>query len=240
MLDSCRDSVGNLGNGLAGLSLTVGDPEGNELLEAGINLVVHGRILGADVAELLKETSVAVIVVPFSGLDVLTVVGSGLLEGLQWVCLGLGGAGSLHGLSTADTSDSALASSGFLFFGLVGGGGSIRGAGALRGSVVVDSPHVVKEIPAAGEAVSWDGTVTSFKEAKVGVISVSVESMGFALMTEQACIGREVKLSVHTARDPTAVRLQMGIQVLAAPGISLRNFRCIQSEIQLTGKHTSG
>lgn len=184
MLDSCRDSICNLGNGLTGLSLTVGDPERNELLEAGINLVVHGRILGANVAELLKEASVAVIIVPFSGLNVLTVVGSGLLEGLQWVCLGLGGASSLHGLSTADTSDSALASSGFLLFGLIRGGRSIRGAGALRGSVVVDSPHVVKEIPAAGETVSWDRTVTSFKEAEVGVISVSVESMGFALMSE--------------------------------------------------------
>lgn len=228
-----------MGNGLAGLSLTVGDPEGNELLEAGVNLVVHGRILGTDVAKLLKEATVAVIVVPFSGLDVLAVVGSGLLEGLQWVCLGLGGASSLHGLSSADTSDSALASSGFLLFGLIGGGRSIRGAGALRGSVVVDSPHVVKEIPTAGETVSWDGTVTSFKEAKVGVISVSVKSMGFALMTKQACIGREMKLSIHTARDPTAVWLQVGIQVFAALGISLHKLRYIQGQVQLTGKHTS-
>jgi hypothetical protein len=48
----------------------------------------------------------------------------------------------------------------------------------------VDPPHVVKEVPATGESISWDGTVTSFKETKVGVVSVAMETVGFALMTE--------------------------------------------------------
>jgi hypothetical protein len=43
---------------------------------------------------------------------------------------------------------------------------------------------VVKEVPATGETISRDGTVASFKETKMGVVSVAVEAVGFALMTE--------------------------------------------------------
>lgn len=48
----------------------------------------------------------------------------------------------------------------------------------------MDPPHVVKEVPATGETISRDGTVASFKETKMGVVSVAMETVGFALMTE--------------------------------------------------------
>jgi hypothetical protein len=75
------------------------------------------------------------------------------------------------------------------------------------------SPHVVKQVPAAGEAVSRNGAVASLEKAEVGVVSVAVKSMGFALMTEEASIGRELKLSIHAARGPAAVGLEMRVQV---------------------------
>lgn len=137
-----------------------------------------------------------------------------MLESLQRVCLGLSGAGSLHILGAGAARDSALAS-GVLFLGLSAGRRHIRRAGALRRSIVVNPSHVVKEIPAAGKAISRDGAVTTLKEAEVRVVSVAVESMGLAFMAEQASIRRKMKLSIHTAWDPAAVRLQMGIQVFA-------------------------
>jgi hypothetical protein len=124
--DSSGNSIADLSNGLAGLGLAVCNSKGNEFLETCVDLVMHGGVLGCDVVELLKETPVAIIVVPFSGLDVLAVVDGCLLDSsLQWVCLGLCGAGALHGLSAANARNSAFASSGFLLLGLVGGG-SIR------------------------------------------------------------------------------------------------------------------
>lgn len=53
------------------------------------------------------------------------------------------------------------------------------------------SPHVVVQVPSTRETVSRDGSFTSFPQAEMGVVSVAVESMGFALMTEQACVRRE-------------------------------------------------
>ena len=54
LLDLSWESVGDLSNSLAGLSLTEGDSESDELLKAGIDLVMHGRVLRGNVAELLK------------------------------------------------------------------------------------------------------------------------------------------------------------------------------------------
>lgn len=55
---------------MAGLSLTVGDAKGNEFLETGVYLVMHGRILGYDATNFPKETALAAEIVPFSSLDV--------------------------------------------------------------------------------------------------------------------------------------------------------------------------
>ena len=76
-------------------------------------------------------------------------------------------------------------------------------------------PHVIEEIPPAGESVSWDRSITSFEKAKVGVISVAMESVSLPLVAEEAGIGRELQLGIQTGRDLAAVWLQVGIQVFA-------------------------
>ena len=52
--------------------------------------------------------------------------------------------------------------------------------------------HVVKQIPPARESVSWDRSVTSFEEAQVGVVSVSMESVGFSFVAKETGIGGEL------------------------------------------------
>lgn len=83
----------------------------------------------------------------------------------------------------------------------------------LGGSVVVDSAHVVVEIPAAGEAVAWDGTVASFEEAEMRVVAMAVEAVGFALVTEEAGVGGELELGVHAGGDLAAVGLEVRVKV---------------------------
>ena len=79
----------------------------------------------------------------------------------------------------------------------------------------MDSPHVVVEVPAAGETVARDGTVASFEEAEVRVVAMAVEAVGFALVTEEAGVGRELELSVHAGGDLAAVGLEVRVKVFA-------------------------
>lgn len=79
----------------------------------------------------------------------------------------------------------------------------------------MDSLHMIVEVPPTRKSITWDRSLTSFKEAKMGIVSVAVESMGFPLVTEKAGIGREVQLLGHAGRDLASVWLQMGIQVFA-------------------------
>lgn len=75
--------------------------------------------------------------------------------------------------------------------------------------------HVVEEVPSTWESISRNGAFTSFPQAEVGVISVAVESMGFALVAEEACVRGEAQLSIHASGDLAAVGLQVGVQVFA-------------------------
>ena len=93
--------------------------------------------------------------------------------------LGVDGAGALHGWGWAGSSDaSSLAACGggeILLLGRGGrGGGGLGGAVALRGDVVVDSAHVVVQVPSTRESISRDGSLTTFPEAQVGVISMAM------------------------------------------------------------------
>lgn len=144
--------------------------QGDELLKTGINLVMHGSVPGRDVGKLLEQPRAAVEVVPFGILESLAMVRSSLLGSLQGVGLGLSGSSPLHCLSPGGTEDSLLATDGGILFlgGLVGAGGGsdgrgLWGAGTLRGGVVVDSPHVVVEVPPTGESVSRNRPVASFE-----------------------------------------------------------------------------
>lgn len=77
------------------------------------------------------------------------------------------------------------------------------------------TPHVVVQVPSTWETVSGDGALASFPQAEMGVVAVAVESVGFALMAEQACVGGEPQLGIHAGRDLAPVGLQVGIQIFA-------------------------
>jgi hypothetical protein len=53
----------------------------------------------------------------------------------------------------------------------------------------MDSLHVVMKIPASGKAVSNNGSFAILEEAKMGILSMAVHTVGFTLMTEKAGIG---------------------------------------------------
>ena len=75
--------------------------------------------------------------------------------------------------------------------------------------------HVVVQVPSTRESESGNGTITSLPQAQVRVVSVAVESVGFTLVTEQACVRGETQLGFQAGGDLAAVGLQVRIQVLA-------------------------
>lgn len=75
------------------------------------------------------------------------------------------------------------------------------------------APHVVVQVPSTGETSSGNGPLTSLPETQVGVVSVAVESVGLALVTEQACVRGESQLGIHASGNLAAVGLQVRIQV---------------------------
>lgn len=47
----------------------------------------------------------------------------------------------------------------------------------------------------------------------MGVVSVTVQSMGLTLVAEQACVGGELQLSIHAGGNLAAVWLQVRVQI---------------------------
>ena len=82
----------------------------------------------------------------------------------------------LRGLSLALTSLSGLSRS------------SCRGA-AGASVVIVDTLHVITQVPLARKSVSVDGTLTSLINTKERLVTMAVESMSLALVTKQASSG---------------------------------------------------
>lgn len=110
---------------LASVELAVGESKGEELVESGIDLVVGGHVLRSHFSDMLKETCVALVEVPFGILQTLSVLGSGLV--------GLGRsvrvdrAGALHGGCRGWAGDStSLAAGSFLLLGWGCGRGGLR------------------------------------------------------------------------------------------------------------------
>lgn len=142
--------------------------------------------------------------------------------GLDGAGLGMDGTSALHGRCGSrirDTS-SPLAAGSLLLLGLWGKAGrrGLGGAVALRGCVVVHSSHVVEQVPSTRESKSGHGSVASFPEAEVGVVSVAVESVGLTLVTEKTGVRGETQLGSHAIRDLAAIGLQVGVQVFAVIG----------------------
>jgi hypothetical protein len=159
---------------VAGLDVAVVQTQGEELLEAGIDRLMHGSILRGDVTELLKQTRAAPVVVLLGVLETLFKASGGSHIGLDGACLGLDGAGTLHGGGRGDTGDSPLAGSGFLLLNLTGTGRGLRRAVALGGGIVVHAAHVVVEVPSPWESIAWDGTFTALPQAEMRVISMTM------------------------------------------------------------------
>lgn len=186
---SCGKSVGKRGS-LAGFDVTVVQSQSDQFLKAGIDLVVHGGILRGDIAEFLEQARAAVVVVALGILEPLAVVACSLLESLRGTGLRVRGSGPLHCLRTRCTRHSALASASLLLF----RGGNARGrvfwrARSLGRGVVVNTTHVVEEVPSTGESISRDGSVASFEQAKVRVITMTVEPMSLTFVAEETGIG---------------------------------------------------
>ena len=65
----------------------------------------------------------------------------------------------------------------------------------------------------AWEAISGGTALTAFISTKIGFVAVSMHSVGFTLMTEKACRGRET--GVLTSNNLAPVWLQMGVDKFA-------------------------
>lgn len=214
LLNPSRQSIGHVRNSLAGLNLAVVQTQGEQLLETGVDLVVHGSIPRRDVTQLLQQTRAALDEVLLGILEALSKAG-GSLGGLDGASLGVDGAGALHGGSRGGTGDSSLAASGLLLLDLTSARRGLRRAVALGGGIVVHTTHVVVKVPSPWESISWNGPFAALPQAEVGVISMAMQSVGFTLVAEQTGVGREAQLGINAGGDLAAVRLQMGIQVLA-------------------------
>lgn len=196
-ISSRGNSIGQLGNGIASLEVAVLQTQGVQFLQTGVDLLVHGGILGGNLGEFINQTGAALIVVPLGVLETLAVLGSSL-GSLAGTGLGVNRAGTLHsrGRGGARNPSSLAAGSRRILLlgwstgrGLGGAGlGSGLGSGTLAGNVVVDTLHVVVQVPSTGESKSGYGSLTSLEQAQVGAFTVAVHSMGFALVAEEACV----------------------------------------------------
>jgi len=97
------------------------------------------------------------------------------------------------------------------------GGGGRDGRGSSGAVVVVNSPHVVPQVPLAWEAMSGQGALASLIGAQIRLLTVTVHGVGLTLMPEEAGSRREP--GVLAALNLAAIGLQVGINKLAAqPG----------------------
>lgn len=88
-----------------------------------------------------------------------------------------------------------------------------------RAVVIVDTSHVVPQVPVAGEAAARDGAVASLVVAKVGLVTVAVHGVSLALVAEQAGSGGEA--SVLAGVDLAAVGLQVGVDKFVIVALEL-------------------
>jgi hypothetical protein len=79
--------------------------------------------------------------------------------------------------------------------------------------VLVYSLHVVEEVVATGEAVTWHRSLAIAEVAQVRPRAVTVHAVSFTLVAEKACSRRE--LHTDTGLLVAAERLQVRVDVLA-------------------------
>lgn len=174
---------------------------------------MHDCVFGFDAGKLLQQSSAAVVVVLLRISQALFVLGR---VDFYSVALGRSRLGPLHGSCGNGLGDLSLAHTGgvFLLEDLANGIG-LGGTRLFGSSVIVYPLHMVKKVPAAGKSISRNGSLASWVETKVWVVSVAVESMGFTFMTEEASVGRKVQILSSTSSHLTSIWLQVGVQVFA-------------------------
>ena len=67
--------------------------------------------------------------------------------------------------------------------------------------------HVVEQVPSTWESVSRNRSFTAFPKAKVGIVSMSMESVGLPFVAEQTGVRGETQLGVHAGGNFASVRL---------------------------------
>jgi hypothetical protein len=87
-----------------------------------------------------------------------------------------------------------------------------------RGLSIVNSTHVVAQIPVTRETMAWHTTLTSSEGAEEWLLAVTVHGMSFALMTEETGCRRE--LCILAGFVFAAVRLQVRVDEFAKDLIS--------------------
>jgi hypothetical protein len=75
--------------------------------------------------------------------------------------------------------------------------------------VIVDSLHVVPEIPVAWKAISRNSSLTTFIGAKEWFVAVSMHGMSFTLVAEKASRGWETEILAGV--DLALVWLEVGV-----------------------------
>lgn len=136
--------------------------------------------------------------------------------GFHGVPLGRSRFGPLHGWCCDRLGDLSLAYAGrVLLLQNLASGICLWRTGLFGASVIMHSFHVVKEVPSPGKSISRNGPFTSFENAQVWVVSMTVESMCFTFVTEKTSIGREVQICVGTGWNFTPIWFQVGIQIFA-------------------------
>lgn len=164
--NSRADAIGQLSGSRAGFKLTVVQSQGDKLLKTGVDLLVHGRVLGSDGGQLLKQAGSATVVVALRILESLSMLGS---VGFHRVALGRSGFGAFHGRCTAYRLGDRLPlthAGAVLFLGSSWATGScgLWRAWLILSSVVMNPLHVVKKVPPTGKTKSRNGSVASVKQ----------------------------------------------------------------------------
>lgn len=145
-----------------------------QFLQTGVDLLMHGGVLGGNLGEFINQTGAALVVVPLGVLETLAILGSSL-GSLVGTGLRVNRAGTLHsrGRGGARNPSSLAARGGGILLlgrsargGLGGAGlGSGLRSGTLAGNVVVDTLHMVVQVPSTRESKSGYGSLTSLEQA---------------------------------------------------------------------------
>jgi hypothetical protein len=98
------ESIWHTSYSMAGLEVAVLQAKGVQFLQAGVDLLMHGGILGGNLGEFIDQTSANLVVVTLGVLETLAILGRGL-GSLGGTSLGVDRASALHSRGRGGTRD---------------------------------------------------------------------------------------------------------------------------------------